>query len=68
MTCPGSVALTKDLKDEGSKFAEEGTAAHFLASEVLERPGLEVQTFAGQKIVVEGNGRTRWLDDSETIS
>ena len=28
MRCPGSVALTKDMPDESSKFAEEGTLAH----------------------------------------
>lgn len=30
MQCPGSVELTKDIKDEGSPYALEGTAAHTL--------------------------------------
>ncbi len=36
LNCPGSVALCKDLPDEGSIFAFEGTAAHTLASWCLE--------------------------------
>jgi hypothetical protein len=36
MTCPGSVALCKDLVDVGSKFADEGTDAHELAALCLE--------------------------------
>lgn len=32
LNCPGSVALTRDLPDDGSPYAREGTAAH----EVLE--------------------------------
>lgn len=33
--CPGSVALEAGYPDESSEFADEGTAAHFLASECL---------------------------------
>lgn len=36
MACPGSLALEADLPDTSSDFADEGTAAHFLASEALE--------------------------------
>jgi len=35
MSCPGSVALSEGLQDTSSTFAEEGTAAHFLASYCL---------------------------------
>lgn len=35
MACPGSVALCKDLPDESSTFADEGTAAHELAATCL---------------------------------
>lgn len=35
MTCPGSVALCKDLPDSSSKYADEGTAAHDLAARCL---------------------------------
>jgi len=33
--CPGSILLEKGEPDNGSDFADEGTAAHFLASECL---------------------------------
>lgn len=36
MTCPGSVALTKDMADTSSKYADEGTDAHELAALCLE--------------------------------
>ena len=35
MTCPGSVALCDGLVDEGSSFAAEGTAAHWVAEQIL---------------------------------
>jgi hypothetical protein len=35
MSCPGSVALTRDLPDTSSGHAEEGTAAHWLAEQSL---------------------------------
>lgn len=36
MRCPGSVALTKDLPDESSPHAEEGTRAHEMAARLLD--------------------------------
>jgi hypothetical protein len=35
MGCPGSLLLEKGEPDTGSDFADEGTSAHFLASECL---------------------------------
>lgn len=35
--CPGSLILEKGMKNESSAQADEGTAAHFLASECLEQ-------------------------------
>ena len=35
MGCPGSILLEKGEVDKGSEYADEGTAAHFLASESL---------------------------------
>lgn len=35
MTCPGSVALTRDIPGTSSWYADEGTAAHTLASRAL---------------------------------
>ena len=36
MMCPGSLAMEAGFPDTSSEFADEGTAAHFLASECLE--------------------------------
>jgi hypothetical protein len=35
MTCPGSIALTRDCPSTSSFYADEGTAAHTLASRAL---------------------------------
>lgn len=32
MSCPGSVSMSRGIKDEGSGYADEGTCAHFLAA------------------------------------
>tara|TARA_S200000501_G_scaffold61930_1_gene52558 strand:- start:581 stop:1714 length:1134 start_codon:yes stop_codon:yes gene_type:complete len=37
MLCPGSVSLEKELPDESSSYAAEGTAAHALAEKCLTR-------------------------------
>jgi len=49
MTCPGSVALSEGLEDKGSSYADEGTAAHYLASGCLQYGHNAVQ-FVGDKI------------------
>jgi hypothetical protein len=35
MACPASIRLSAGIPDPGSKYAEEGTAAHFLAEQCL---------------------------------
>lgn len=47
--CPGSVVLEADLVDEGSAFAQEGTAAHALAEWCL-RENLHPVEFIGDKM------------------
>lgn len=37
LSCPGSMIMEKDIANTSSAHADEGTAAHFLASECLER-------------------------------
>lgn len=37
LSCPGSMIMEKDMANTSSAHADEGTAAHFLASECLER-------------------------------
>jgi hypothetical protein len=36
LNCPGSVAMSEGLPDSSSEYADEGTAAHFLAAHCLE--------------------------------
>ena len=45
MTCPGSVNACLDLEDKGSKYADEGTAAHELAELILN--GADGQALVG---------------------
>jgi hypothetical protein len=35
MTCPGSIASSRGLTDKSSSFADEGTAAHYMAEQIL---------------------------------
>jgi hypothetical protein len=53
MTCPGSVALSRDIPNTSSEYAAEGTAAHTLASRALtyDKPA---EFFAGETFEVEG--------------
>lgn len=60
MACPGSIVLEAEIPDESSDFADEGTAAHFLASESLEQ-GVDASHFIGRTIRVDRDGSTNWL-------
>jgi len=51
MTCPGSVVLEAAYPDEGSVFADEGTAAHTLAAWCL-TDGLPAEEYIGEVIHV----------------
>lgn len=42
LACPGSVCLSKDIPDEGSEFAQEGTQAHELAATLLSGGGADM--------------------------
>lgn len=51
MACPGSVVLEADYPDQGSAYADEGTAAHTLAAYVLQ-DRTEVDEYIGEVIHV----------------
>jgi hypothetical protein len=57
MSCPGSVPLSRGLVDEGSDYADQGTAAHYLAAHCLEL-GDEVKDYLGDKILLLENMHT----------
>ena len=50
MACPGKIAMERGLKNESSSFADEGSAAHFLAAECLTK-NLNPFDFRGRYIV-----------------
>lgn len=41
MRCPGSAALEKGIPDRGSRYADEGSAAHLVASECMKTGATE---------------------------
>lgn len=51
MPCPGSLALEAGFPDTSSSYADEGTAAHFLAAECL-RGGADASEHIGRAIVL----------------
>lgn len=57
MLCPGKPAMEMDLPDSSSKYADEGTAAHFLAAWCLTQERAPTE-FLGRGITV--NGEATW--------
>lgn len=49
--CPGSVILEEEYPDTGSVFADEGTAAHWLASVCLQ-DRMDAEQYLGEEIAV----------------
>ena len=66
VACRGSMALEFGEPDSRSTYADEGTAAHFVAAEVL-RGARTLRSCIGASVVVPPNGEARWLrpEDSE---
>ena len=66
LRCMGAPAMEAKVRehtpDTGSEFAAEGTAAHFLGSEVLQG-GDEVADYAGQCILVSETQPERFVPD-----
>lgn len=66
MQCPGSVALSEGLEDSGSSYADEGTAAHFLAETCL-RAGTNAAEYIEEVIAVsETEGAYFPIDGEDT--
>lgn len=61
--CPGSLALEQDYPNDSSDFADEGTAAHELASHVLERGAALCTDYLGLRLELRP-GKT-WEVDAE---
>lgn len=63
MACPGSVVLEGDFPDTSSVYADEGTAAHTLASWCLEGK-TNADIFKGEEIAV---GERKFLVDDAMV-
>lgn len=61
MSCPGSVILSEGIKDTSSSYADEGTAAHFLAAYCL-FSGDNASKHVGRSVVL-----LRQLSDGEHV-
>lgn len=61
--CPGSLAMESQYPDESSEFADQGTAAHELASMAL-LAGADAAAYAGRRIAV---GHRTFEVDGEMI-
>lgn len=63
--CPGSVRLSEGIPNVTSDFADEGTAAHFLASTALERK--VTARMVGQRVItyLDLEGKQDWAIDFE---
>jgi hypothetical protein len=67
IACPGSLVMEKGLPNTSSVHADEGTAAHFLASECLEQ-NRNATDFLNQFIVIK-KGNASWsVDESDKLS
>ena len=63
MNCAGSTALERGMPDTSSEHADEGTAAHFLASECLKDGATRHPAeFKGQSILVPPHGDACFAD------
>ncbi|QII84197.1 DUF2800 domain-containing protein [Bordetella hinzii] len=60
LACPGSIALEADIPDTSSEFADEGTAAHFLAAVCLQNNSTAAG-YVGQQIVLHEDGSTAFI-------
>jgi hypothetical protein len=67
LNCPGSVALSRGIKDSGSWFADEGTAAHELSEKCL-RSGSNPHDFLGQVIKIKDKEFVVDSDMAENVS
>jgi len=60
MRCPGSVAMEEGFPDKGSQYADEGTAAHFLAEQCL--------TFAVDAAASIGERICLWVNEDTGVT
>ncbi len=59
IACPGSVALESRIEDRRSSYADEGTVAHALGAECLEK-GVNAAEVIGASADVDKDGSVMW--------
>ena len=62
LACPGSVAMEEPIHEPHSRFAAEGSAAHFLAEQCL-KADTDARAFLGKTILMTAEGGA-WLDQA----
>ncbi|MDR8026472.1 DUF2800 domain-containing protein [Burkholderia cenocepacia] len=65
LACSGSVALESVMPDTSSEFADEGTAAHFLAAECLALD--ENPTESIGRVIAVGEEGAFWHDNEQNV-
>lgn len=69
VNCPAAPFLEKDVVEDPSEYAAEGTAAHFLAEQALTQHGGVLPTgFIGRKVLVSNTGDCCFLSSMTTTS
>jgi len=65
--CPGSVTLSKDLPEENSEFAHEGTCAHYLAERCLKR-GIQPDYYKYEELTLPKHDQSKGLPKTFTVT
>ncbi len=65
--CPGSIALEPESKSGNSRFADEGTAAHFWGAGALQN-GKQAAFYHGAQVQPSADGDTFTCDDKFVIN
>lgn len=66
MTCAASPLLERDEPDSSSEYADEGTAAHYLAATCLAK-GVDTEAYIFHSIVVEEGKDERFVAPTEPL-
>lgn len=58
--CAASAGVEQDSEDLLTIYAAEGTAAHFLASEILDTGGYQPNDYIGRAVYIDAEGTATW--------
>jgi hypothetical protein len=66
MLCPGREVMSAGIEDRGSKYADEGTAAHAVLELALQN-GRPAMAYCGRRIAMKDGGAPRTVDVTEEM-